>query len=545
MFGYGFRKWRCREHCYDEQVCKIAKVAAEGIKDIMRSDIAQEGRAEITAGCLVGQHTGRSPRLQKRKLEYVTDCCRQRHADAVANTRPQQAEQPAGEEFRQAHASAGAPKAEQPAGGKPLEADVVAAANARLQQVALPAGGELRQPHAAVAAGARKLRAHHSDESTCVPNTLLEEQEEGAGGSASCTDTDEWEPADRRRSHPRHARRGRRAKARARREHWEEVKQEACRDAIGGSDRHLFGTLLACIEEGEGDDHQVAWGRDMLIHEGGFEATQMDSDPDMDPASNSSHNLVEKMHRCERGGVSTLSSTDSHVASPQTKENEREEGTGEESGQPHSRRPALVQEDLADEVDGMPWDHDLFEDVKEGVKLIPAQVAVTLIRYQMVAQRCKLDSLETLRRDIVDIKLRVDDIEEAVNIAESWECPKFLASQWEELKEWLFIEKGGPSQVLQRWELAYEEATDAEVDWDFAQKELESELAFSGEVMAWCWDGIIEKIADIERAGAREAYRKLRRVDRSDVSSLPSEDIQRLIDQRLERSRSCPSTPHL
>ena len=68
----------------------------------------------------------------------------------------------------------------------------------------------------------------------------------------------------------RHPRRGRRAKARARREHWEQANQESLRDNDGGSERRMLGTLLACIEEDEGGDHKVDREGDIMMQDFGF-----------------------------------------------------------------------------------------------------------------------------------------------------------------------------------------------------------------------------------------------------------------------------------
>ena len=74
------------------------------------------------------------------------------------------------------------------------------------------------------------------------------------------------------------------------------------------------------------------------------------------------------------------------------------------------------------------------------------------------------------------------------------------------------------------------------------EDELDDESAYHllGSRMAIedCWEGIIERIDAVERAEARERYRRQKRLERRDVGMLPSDDIQRLLAQRLKASRA-------
>ena len=135
--GYGFRKWRQREQCYDERICRIDKTAADGIKGIM--------------------HIRNAHRHQPLQQEH----------------------------YQAASVSAGLMRNE----------------------------------------AKNKLRNHESDESTCVPNTLIDEQ-------ASSADTENWEGADKQRTHPRRPSEGRRAEARARREQYEQITNSAFLETI-------------------------------------------------------------------------------------------------------------------------------------------------------------------------------------------------------------------------------------------------------------------------------------------------------------------------
>lgn len=113
-----------------------------------------------------------------------------------------------------------------------------------------------------------------------------------------------------------------------------------------------------------------------------------------------------------------------------------------------------------------------------------------------------LDSLQTLEEDINSLRPRVTGIEKALSDAESWKCPRYLIAKWEELKGWLLEDEYGPCELLQRWETAYEEATDEDTDPKVAQDELRYDLDFGMQRMEDSRQGIIEKINDIAIAKA-------------------------------------------
>jgi len=96
---------------------------------------------------------------------------------------------------------------------------------------------------------ARVLQVQHSDASTCVPSCCMPEQVASDGDASSCADTEAWD-VDVRRSHTRRPRRGRRAKARARRAEWDSARQGTMGEAWD-SLNCPFGALLISIEEEE------------------------------------------------------------------------------------------------------------------------------------------------------------------------------------------------------------------------------------------------------------------------------------------------------
>jgi len=393
----------------------------------------------------------------------------------------------------------------------------------------------------------RTLQVQLSEVSTCALSSTKddegeEEKEEQEESEAYISGTEDWEPESGkpfgRRLHVRRPRRGRRAKAKARRVEWNAAKhrsyQETTRESNkwGGGNEDLAFALLEAIAEDAHVSEAIRSG---------------DSSSVADTASVSSDHLVEqnasKKCRTNEGGVSTKHRTafarELHIErSGENKVHSEKSGADDND---NSIDALEMSQDLSDficaagtfEIGGELCDHELFEEVA-GAKLVPTILLQTLVDYQVAAQRCHMETIETLTRETAELKPKIMAVCEAAKKLEDWDCPGFMARQWSELLVWILEDDEGLAKLLEKSEEAIEEIADYELDEDSAYHL----LAASRSRIEDRWEVVVEHLDDIEKAGLRNEYIRQRRIESGDVSLLPTADIQMMLAQRLEESRT-------
>mmetsp|Transcript_120775 Transcript_120775/g.240549 ORF Transcript_120775/g.240549 Transcript_120775/m.240549 type:complete len:674 (+) Transcript_120775:147-2168(+) len=223
IYGHGYRRWCKKMQCSNARLHSIARVAAEGIKDIIFEE-------------------------ERKKEQEVVKPVNVFQAQAVV-----------------------------------LTDDTALVPNIYAQDVVL--SDDATQTAECVVAPpplSRVLRLHHSDVSTTAPSLAQDWLQATDDEAASCADTEVSEPG-RGRKHPRRPRVGRRARARAKREEWEAARRMVYLESRAGSPGNIVGALLACIGEDSSDEERrrLSFGTTtaMLHDEGDVEAFQVQDKP--------------------------------------------------------------------------------------------------------------------------------------------------------------------------------------------------------------------------------------------------------------------------
>lgn len=551
--GYGFRQWRRRSGAPDKEVYDIARVATESIKEVICSRSASEAAKWPPWRTMQKPHMSASNESNKR---VGKGSARSHFVDGMAP------------EDQKGTFEARSDELELAARTQMVTDEFRLAASAQ-------PGPTLQIPSETECLPKRTLRAHVSDESTCLAPSSIEDQGDSEAEADSCSDSCDREPTGPRMKHTRKPRKGRRSKAKARREHWEETKRNEFLDSqmvaqgeLGG--RALFGALLTCFEEDGWGEHT---GGDCDSSFSGHADAHDDEQFPLPaaPPGQSAQTLEqasdeEEMEDQQRESESiTRPHKRRKTQSSQTRLGEPEEQLDEETIEA-PRRPnmeamgqepqAVAQERETQDLDGRPRtvmrqalaptvmgscvmrEHPLLDEVKEGARLLPTGVAEALNGFLRAANCCTWDSSHALEEDIGKIKAHVTCIEDALSDAENWTCPRHLEAAWEGMKAWLEQDEYGPFERLQRCEDLYEDVKEQDVATEAAQEELMFNLSFVSRGMDECREGILDKIHDIAYANAREEYRRSNARGTPDFSALPAEDIQAMISKRLGQSLS-------
>jgi len=379
-------------------------------------------------------------------------------------------------------------------------------------------------------ATSRKLVVHHSDASTCVPVGSQEAQEKASIEAASCADTEEWEPGIGR-SHPRHPRRGRRAKARARREQWEDAKQRAFQESMGDARRYdkegdsLVHDLLTCIAEDD-EEGQVLEEQYMRLHgpdfdsdvcseetlkvapgvAGGASAASLDRataslrarlDSDVDnPTCMESFAVSSFLFD---GGYRVCDPCDSYKTSDNDTSSE---------GSANSAASRVM--DLAG--------HELLEGLVNGAGLLPTGLVEAMVQLQLAnCQERPDESLlsvrTTLDQTVTAFRSKLKRVRKVTRrLVATWNCPRDVAQVWTEMREWLLDDDDGMSgwctTELARLQELVEEAEDRNLE-DIGDKEwLEFELGWRHASLRMGWEQFEGFLDKLERVSARQVYRR-------------------------------------
>ena len=365
----------------------------------------------------------------------------------------------------------------------------------------------------------RKLKAHCSDEST----------------SASCADTEEWEPHPLGPS-PHRPRCGRRAKARARRELWEEAKQQSFREAMhesggwAGSDNNVIGALLSCIDEDglETDFCRMSEDDDSKVCDS---PTPHDQSEDDQPQTKRIRANEMEPNAAEQDNPDVDPSTSCRQAPPDS-DSEHEDGSDESSWS-----------EAEGDGDADMVGHVRLEDLDKGVAALPACLVRSLVNVQEAADKWQAEdetgeptaTKESFALGLKEMRHKLKRVKWVVrHLGTSWDCPQFMSSQWREFKEWLLEEEeAGVCYHIQKIDELIEDAADKEEDEEADEKWMGYELCFRCCSVQNSWEQVVEYIASIETAIARRDYIEKRRA--AEDSSLQSAMNDRLT-KSLEHS---------
>jgi len=423
--------------------------------------------------------------------------------------------------------------------------------NATRQAACVPPPG-LEHPLEAEA-HSRKLRLQLSDTSTCLLSS---------GEEASLADTEEWEPTEGR-SHTRRPRLGRRAKARARREAWEDARRNeaSCNEGRGDD---LISTLLACIDEDGFDEEQ--WDR-----EGGCSRTsdlgseeeakqheeerdeqhkeeQEDERPGKRQRRQAEKEIEEQLEQNQKAefeelGQEPLEAPDSVRAGSEVEEPEdvwlavagaQRDAQGE-VWQRSLEAPPAVETAIAAKFDELdkedsacseheepvsteseedeqpaetqePWTHHYFEEVADGAKVLPSALVGAILSYKECLQEvdCEtVEKLEEIEKPLKRLGKMVRKIEKQLSCMEDWPCPKHLRAVWRDLEEFLSDAEEGPSYRIMKMKEYIEE---------FYEDEADEEDTMERICGAWymAQDGFEQILDLLHKLAGHERYKKNR-----------------------------------
>ena len=373
-------------------------------------------------------------------------------------------------------------------------------------------------------APSRTLRAHLSDESTCAKSSAKDEEEDEVEDERSSTaDMEEWEPNTTRR-HSKRSRKGRRAKAKARRTMWMHAKQQAYCESREGENLNssLLGALLTAIAE---DDPL----------EGDFGSDNVSSTSPEDDGSRQSgvvqvmtEEPIAKQSRLEERGETV----DDEIA--------RREALGTHPGTysgTYAGSEASSAESDWSEIDSNAdlLEHEKLEDLKEGATVLPASLVWALVRVQ--------DAADKWRGDEDDRKVQNGDKSEILQglgeLRHKLKRVKAMARHpadldsfcfrrpWAELQEWIRDGDGGAEYHMLKIDELVEEAKDQEEELD--EDWLKDEFQLRCASIQDSWEQVFEHLVAFEKAVARLEYIEQRQAA-EDVS------IQATINARLAKS---------
>ena len=389
----------------------------------------------------------------------------------------------------------------------------------------------------------RALRMHMSDESTVAQSCCIEEQGETSEGSASCAATEEWEPMSQR-SHPRRPRKNRRAKAKARRERWEEAKRQTFQETRfeAGESTNFLGALLSCIAE---DDSQGGHGltsdeasvtssnetedRDAPLVRGADKWPRKSGGLDGLDTSDPSKRKEDDQVNAVQPGARGPESLDGEANKVSNIEGDKgadpfdlvaSKGSDSDSDRPSEDEGGSEVFNWLEEVDvrGL-VNHELLEGLGEGVVSLPASLVWAMVRLQEAANKWQVaDSpagpRSTLTQGVAEIRPKLKRIRAGVrSLSGTWSCPHFMLSQWKDLQEWLLDGDDGPAYQIEKIDDLIEEVAEKEQTGDLDEEWLKEEIAWRRQSIQCGWDHFVSCLEDIAIATARHACREQRRAD--------------------------------
>jgi len=423
----------------------------------------------------------------------------------------------------------------------------------------------------------RKLRAHCSDESTCMWGSTVstceeEELERTVDENSSIASTEDWQPM-RCRSHSHRPRRGRRGKARARRELWEETKAQSCRETMHDASGDFVGALLACIAEdesggvscdtsysasdqGEMEASDTSMGRETeeglgtlraakkLKMNGGCDSDQADERHVSDVHEHARHESIDQADVAEPLDVEQESTAGSVDGGENMRASNRDSLCGSES---ESDDKSTVSEQSAEGINEYLEKHERLGGLEQGVALLPPKLVKTFLSIQEKAEKWDrykdgdddddgkplfvisecFQGLRELKRELEKCMSQFRKLEA------QWDVPSYMRSQWNDLVEWALEGDGGPIYQIGRLKDTLEEAKE-EKDKELQEEWMNEELAARCYSVRESWRDYEVALEALEKAAVRHLY--LQRCAEEEATN-----TQAMLNARLARSLGCRS----
>lgn len=473
MYGYGYRSWCKNNQCGDVRLHGIVKAATSGIKAIIQEEDEMSRKRDVLGQVNVLQ----TPIVPQVPIQE----------NIVETPWPWSSE-----------------------GGMPdpeVEDSEVA-----------PRDGEPLAAEKSIA-GPRVLKVHHSDVSTRAPTCLQEEQGSVTSDTASCADTEVWEP-ERKRGHPRRPRTGRRARARVRQERWEAARAEAGLEARGMISASQVGALLACITEDGSDEERRLRSGDV----GSDSASEDEEGHQMTVAVACGGVKGAPGHPASAGPILLKhcvgdDSADEEIEQVASVTATREidhamlgalrpatalaDGTGSmdspEEGETTDECSDMEENDVA-ELAG--WtDHVLWQEMEDGAKLLPAKLVLAMMHLQTTAlewqarfgpadphdwpvEKCKLMIVDGAR-ELEPKFRRVRAV--GRHLTTTWKSPQHLNRDWSALLEWLEGGEDGPCWQHRRFKDLLDELDESRYSGEFGSENLQDEVSIRSSSLQEGW----------------------------------------------------------
>ena len=408
--------------------------------------------------------------------------------------------------------------------------------------------------------GAWVHRAHTSEESTCVG----EETSTGDDDEASAGGSEDWVVRPRWR-HNRRPRRDRRRKARIRRDEYLAAQQAAFLEAqheggAGAQTLSVLGALLEGIAEDEGD--WAGGGRDGYApssasteEDGGVRETTAPTHAAPVGASIAPQVLGKGgiLPRAKMAAAAPIEDIDP-IQEPASKKARTDEAldvlnaAGQESSSSDSDATSEGEggsgaSSRLEEVDGDGLlEHELLEGLDKGVESLPASLVWTMVHIQEAADRWQVVDDPTgprsaLSQGVTELRPKLRRVKAVVRrLSTTWDCPRFMLRQWEDLQDWLLEGEDGPGYQLQRFKDLLEEVSERGLTEELDKEWLKEEIAIRSQSLQRGWGQFVSFIEGVAFAKARHACREQRRVDEAT-------SIQEAISARLAMSLGCRCLP--
>ena len=542
MYGFGYRRWCKISQCSDVRLHGIVKVAATGIKAIIHEELERKQDVMEQMNVIQTQTVANEAIVPQVPIQE----------NIVETPRAQSSEVDVPE-----------PEVE--------DSEVV------------PCDGQPQIAEKLIA-GPRVLKVHHSEVSTCAPSCLHEEQESAMSDTASCGDTEVCEPERRRRHprRPRTGRRAR-ARERQERwgaamaEAGLEARGMLSDSQVGAflaciaeddsdEERRLRSGGVGADPESEseeGNQTAVAGAREGVK---GVPECPVSAEPALLSSSRSpcagddyDHEEMEqaapKRARRETGHAmpGLASSETAHAGglcsrSSQSLPPEEGDGSGAEKGdempgptccasnRAGERGPSssLInsseEEETTDECSDMDeddveelagWtDHDSWQEMDEGAKVLPAKLVLAMMHLQTTAlgwqarfgfedfhawpvEQCKLMIVDAAR----ELEPKFRRVRAVVrHLATNWKSPVHLNSHWSALLEWLEDGEDGPCWQHRRLKKLLDELDDSRYFGEFGSECLQEEASIRGRSLREGWHQFqwyVDRLGAVQRGRLR------------------------------------------
>ena len=142
-----------------------------------------------------------------------------------------------------------------------------------------------------------------------------------------------------------------------------------------------------------------------------------------------------------------------------------------------------------------------------------------------------------LSQGVTELRPKLRRVKAVVRrLSTTWDCPRFMLRQWEDLQDWLLEGEDGPGYQLQRFKDLLEEVSERGLTEELDKEWLKEEIAIRSQSLQRGWGQFVSFIEGVAFAKARHACREQRRVDEAT-------SIQEAISARLAMSLGCRCLP--